>query len=300
MPIDAALKELGMVPSVTPSRRLTSALPTALLFATAHGQSPSHSPSTALAYPKYGAQQPQETMPMPLVGPVFLQTDQIDSNVTVVNAITWAVQGTLILRDQQGTVLTGHVYDAFGTPADGARIEYMALNFHEKSRSQIAVSRADGGYSLSVGGIGKIRVYVYKESADIPNTRLLLFESQEQTYVDVDVRPDNDVTNADLRLPVPYGVLSGSVRDAKSHLAVAAARVTLRRKEQPKVFSTSVDEAGNFHFALPRREITVTVDAPGYRTWSYLDSSNLKDSVMLTGSDHLSMQVDLTPISATP
>ncbi len=42
---------------------------------------------------------------MPLVAPVFLQTDQIDSSISVVNAITFAVNGTVTLRDQAGTII---------------------------------------------------------------------------------------------------------------------------------------------------------------------------------------------------
>lgn len=42
---------------------------------------------------------------MPQVAPVFLQTDQIDSSITVVNSTTAPANGTLTLRDQQGHVI---------------------------------------------------------------------------------------------------------------------------------------------------------------------------------------------------
>jgi hypothetical protein len=46
-----------------------------------------------------------DAMEVKLVAPLFLQTDQIDSNITVVNGINWSVQATVTLRDQQGTVI---------------------------------------------------------------------------------------------------------------------------------------------------------------------------------------------------
>ena len=44
-------------------------------------------------------------MPMPLVAPLFLQTDQIDSEITVVNTSMSDVQGKVTLRDGMGNVV---------------------------------------------------------------------------------------------------------------------------------------------------------------------------------------------------
>ncbi len=60
--------------------------------------------STAAAHSIYNTAEPMFGA-MPLVAPVFLQTDQIDSSITVVNSITFAVNGTVTLRDQGGTVI---------------------------------------------------------------------------------------------------------------------------------------------------------------------------------------------------
>ncbi len=68
-------------------------------------QTLSSDPHTFLAHPRYGAAEPTPTDPMPLVAPVFLQTDQIDSSITVVNALVAAVQGTITLRSQAGNIL---------------------------------------------------------------------------------------------------------------------------------------------------------------------------------------------------
>lgn len=70
-------------------------------FRNAWAQTQKRGTSTAVAHSTYAA---SESMfgEMPLVAPLFLQTDQIDSSITVVNAITFAVQGTVTLRDQSG------------------------------------------------------------------------------------------------------------------------------------------------------------------------------------------------------
>jgi len=61
--------------------------------------------STATAHSIYGTPPTMDHMAMPLVAPVFLQTDQVDSAITVVNSIIWTVQGTITLRNQQGAVI---------------------------------------------------------------------------------------------------------------------------------------------------------------------------------------------------
>lgn len=61
--------------------------------------------STALAHSILGTPPAMDSMAMPLVAPVFLQTDQVDSSITVVNSIIWSIQGTVTLRNQQGSVI---------------------------------------------------------------------------------------------------------------------------------------------------------------------------------------------------
>lgn len=98
-----------MTPSVTlHSRlcRLSSPLLLLLIPANAHPQnSTKRGPSSSAAHSIFGTPEPMQNMAMPLVAPVFLQTDQIDSMITVVNAITSPVLGTITLRDQQGNIV---------------------------------------------------------------------------------------------------------------------------------------------------------------------------------------------------
>lgn len=50
-------------------------------------QTSSRGTSTASAHSIYGTPPPMDPTAMPLVAPIFLQTDQIDSNITVINSI---------------------------------------------------------------------------------------------------------------------------------------------------------------------------------------------------------------------
>ena len=58
----------------------------------------------AEAHNRYGPD-PQPMTPEPLVAPIFLQTDQIDSAVTVVNGLLQATPGTLTVRDLAGNIV---------------------------------------------------------------------------------------------------------------------------------------------------------------------------------------------------
>ena len=58
------------------------ALIACLASTAAHAQAPTRGTSTALAHSMYGTPDPTPITPMPLVAPVFLQTDQIDSSIT--------------------------------------------------------------------------------------------------------------------------------------------------------------------------------------------------------------------------
>lgn len=95
-----------MLPSVTcPSSRHLAAILVATLLPTAlPAQSIPRGPSVATAHSIYGFPEPVYE-PMPSVAPVFLQTDQIDSSITVVNSITVPANGTITLRDQQGMIV---------------------------------------------------------------------------------------------------------------------------------------------------------------------------------------------------
>lgn len=75
------------------------------LSMTVRAQSAAGQPSISLARPKYGAEPAQPVGAMPLVAPIFLQTDQIDSSISVVNSTQLAANATITMRDQQGNVI---------------------------------------------------------------------------------------------------------------------------------------------------------------------------------------------------
>ena len=81
-------------------------LTTSLALSQSLSKHPRQQTTTVGAHSIYGTPPAeQDMMPMPLVAPVFLQTDQIDSSITVVNSIIWSVQGTVTLRDQGGNII---------------------------------------------------------------------------------------------------------------------------------------------------------------------------------------------------
>ncbi len=68
-----------------------------------------HPAATAQAHNRFGPD-PSPMPTEPLVAPLFLQTDQIDSAVTVVNGVMQATSGTLTIRDLDGNIAaTKHI-----------------------------------------------------------------------------------------------------------------------------------------------------------------------------------------------
>ena len=95
-----------MRPSVRFALSLFAALTPCITIAQSFPTHPKQYTTTVPAHSIYGTPPAEENMgPMPLVAPVFLQTDQIESSITVVNSIIWAAKGTITLRDQQGNIV---------------------------------------------------------------------------------------------------------------------------------------------------------------------------------------------------
>ena len=74
-------------------------------FAAASVSAQKRGPSTALAHPRFGPAPVESTEPMPLVAPVFLQTAQIDSSVSIVNGTELPAPGFVTVRDMSGAAV---------------------------------------------------------------------------------------------------------------------------------------------------------------------------------------------------
>ena len=94
--------------------------------------------SYAPAHPINGPEPELPQTVAPLIAPLFLETDQLDSQVTVVNALLQASGGTLTIRDLKGNT---------------AATKHIAYAPHSSTVVSIAQVLADAGSTVHVGSI---------------------------------------------------------------------------------------------------------------------------------------------------
>ena len=132
--------------------------------------------------------------------------------------------------------------------------------------SLLSAISAAAQYTIIVPAPGRIALYAYKPSANIPDTRVLIFQSGKEDDKEITVADGSTVDDVDLRLPAPYGSVSIVVLDSTTHQPIhKGAGLTLRLVENPSIYLIHGNVNGVFHYALPDRPITLSVAAPAMR-----------------------------------
>ena len=201
------------------------------------------------------------------------------------------LQGSqLVSKDRE---VHGSVVDSEGRPVSRAAIEAVGWEGKISGNTVRLISKDDGTFSLNHLVAGKYRLYAWKESAGIPNTRALIFESSAALYSEVNINsevPDAPIT---LKLPTAYGKISGHIVDSISKLPISKVRIRLERKEQPDVmYETDAEIDGGYMLLLPARPLKIIISAPGYRPWVYRGGDG-QESIVLESKSTLTVNVDL-------
>ena len=193
--------------------------------------------------------------------------------------------------------VTGRVLDADGRPVPGAKISILPLDVAVSGgMPREPATDQEGRYRLlSPAYPGRSRLSAFKESAGYPNPQYLLFASGSESMPEVHLAPDARLDGVDIRLGTPDGTVEGTVLDAKTHAPVPKARITLHRRDPESVSSGTLPPDGHFFYALPHAAIEVTVDAPGYISWKYRDTASGAYWLLLSGTDHREIIVELEP-----
>ena len=235
-------------------------------------QSAPRTPSTAPAHFRFGPDPPVSNQPLPLVAPVFLQTDQIDSSITVVNSIIYAVNGTVTLRDQQGHV-----------------IGQQTLSFPAHSSTPVAMKTllAAGGSGTHSGSVTLEQDPAMKGPALLAQLSMTLHAGSQPSFLE-----------EELGMPTAHGsaVLQG---------------VASQTKNLPLIAITSVSDAAQTIHASCAGENTSSsaIELPAFGTavvqacsWQSLgdNSLNLSSSLLSSGgaipADHaITLKTDSVP-----
>jgi hypothetical protein len=157
------------------------------------------------------------------------------------------------------------------------------------------ISDESGGYRLSVPPFtGRTRLSAAKPSSGYPDTQGLLFASGKENMPLVHLLPGASLEGINIILGPPDGTLTGRVVDKITGTSVPNARITLHRSDPESVYSSSLPFDGSFSFALPQAPIGLLITAPGYLSWKYRDDKTGRAAVVLSGSDHLRITVELS------
>lgn len=99
-----------------------------------------------------------------------------------------------------------------------------------------------------------------------------------------------------VRIGPPAGVLSGSVTDAVTHVAVNASFL-LRRTATPGEW-VSVGQRAEYRLLIPpSTEVSMEVSAPGYKTWYYSGPSDTQNRqpLQLKSGEVAELDIHLVP-----
>lgn len=193
--------------------------------------------------------------------------------------------------------VSGHVYDAAGNPLVRAQVRVFPLETAFSGGLAGAITDSNGFYTFDTPAYGKTRILVIKEEAGYPNTMGAIFAPDVETLPEVSLTPGAELHDVDIHLGEPDGSIQGKIRDAVSQAPIIGARITLRRASDPEVmYSTNSNRDSTFRFVLPNRPITMTISAPGYSSWTYINAFTGDHFLQLESQDRRKIVVELQPL----
>jgi hypothetical protein len=199
------------------------------------------------------------------------------------------IAGTLLAQ----STVSGVITDPSGVEVANALVEAVPRPAHEEAKGGTIGDRSNpwiqadgqGKFTLSLAP-GRYKIRAKDESEGYPDPIFLLSTSPLAKFPEI-VVGDSDVSGLRVTLGPKGGVLEGNVRDERTKLPIAGAKITISDARAPaayvEVFS---DRGGHFQFTVPSKPISVFVTAKGYRI-------GRMEEFVLSGGRHRSIQVDL-------
>lgn len=202
--------------------------------------------------------------------------------------------------DSVHVTLSGHVYGEAGNPVMGARIDLLPLDVGFSGLMPGAHTDKLGHFVMFTPAYGRTRVSASKISAGYPDTTGKLFSSENDSAVVVDLTADQPVIDVNIRLGPPDGIIRGRLFNKKDGNAVRLARILMEWADDPAVMdSEDAPGSGNFQYALPKHPITLTITAPGFKPWTYVNVQTGDKFLAIDSGERLSILVALEPVETS-
>ncbi len=193
-----------------------------------------------------------------------------------------------------GTV-TGVVIDANGTGIPDAKVYDQPMGSVRMGKDHFATTDQQGRFTLTDVSAGKTMIIATKTEAGYPDGRYAVFTGNESSPI-VEVHSNQESSNVVVKLLQKGGVILGKIVDKGTNQRVAQARVILARVDHPAwSLETDPENDGTFEFVVPSVPMHITVNAEGFRTWKYEESSLSKNHApLVVGSEKkVTLEVEL-------
>jgi hypothetical protein len=173
--------------------------------------------------------------------------------------------------------ISGKVLDITGKPVENAEVRTLPELCAMVGVAPFAVTDSEGRFHLHGVLEGPNSVFAKKEEAGYPDTRFVVFATDE-SVPRVVVKAGEEVSGIIVTLGKKARRFSGNVLDAETSQPLGSARIILRRMDKPQLlYSTSVGPLGEFTLLVPSN-LHVTVSAAGYRSWEFVNSQTPQNS----------------------
>jgi hypothetical protein len=183
-------------------------------------------------------------------------------------------------RNQATTVFTieGRAINAAGQAVAGAKV-FVDTDNAGSGRVFTGLSDGNGRFSIELSELGNYTVYGSKEEDGYP---LTVSGFHKQVPLDqipkLRITERNTVQKVTLQLGQSAAWIEGTVTASTGGKGVRDASITLRRADNPGLlYRTSTDgtPSGKFNIVVPTDPFTLTVESPGFHTWTSPGSMKL-------------------------
>ena len=187
--------------------------------------------------------------------------------------------------------IDGVVTDEAGTPVAHAQVSPVLVGYYVMHTLRTAVTADDKG-RFNIGGLkmGEYAVYAFNEAEGYPDTSARLYRTRPAPTVRLSA--DHPRANTTVVIGPKAGVLSGSVRDASTHVRLAS-QVVLQKADGSAMAYFS--ERSDFDVLLPpNTDLRIEVHVAGYKPWIY--TNNRGNIIRLKTGEHMKIHVEVTSI----
>ncbi len=201
--------------------------------------------------------------------------------------------GPQLPPDRQVGAIKGIVLDGQSNPIPGAKVYDEPMGSARIGKDHFVETDQSGRFYLTDVPIGKTMVIATKTDLGYPDARFALFSGNE-ILPTVEVKAGQTTSDVMVKLLAKGGLLKGKIVDFRSGLPVAMSRITLSRVDHPEwPMETNPARDGTFEFVIPSKPMHFEVTAPGYKTWTYEQSTLSKGHAPLTVRPEVTEEINV-------